>query len=83
MKLRSLFCFGWSRAGSNRRHMDFQSIALPTELQDLVGTLSVNCCAKIRLFVWYVQIFWQLFLININIFLYLMRKNLIIKEAIF
>ena len=24
----------WSRAGSNRRHMDFQSIALPTELPD-------------------------------------------------
>ena len=26
----------WSGAGSNRRHMDFQSIALPTELPDLV-----------------------------------------------
>ena len=25
----------WSGAGSNRRHMDFQSIALPTELPDL------------------------------------------------
>ena len=24
----------WSGAGSNRRHMDFQSIALPTELPD-------------------------------------------------
>lgn len=23
----------WDRAESNRRHMDFQSIALPTELQ--------------------------------------------------
>ena len=27
----------WSGAGSNRRHMDFQSIALPTELPDLIG----------------------------------------------
>ena len=26
----------WSGAGSNRRHMDFQSIALPTELPDLI-----------------------------------------------
>jgi len=25
----------WSGPGSNRRHMDFQSIALPTELPDL------------------------------------------------
>ena len=24
--------FKWTEAGSNRRHMDFQSIALPTEL---------------------------------------------------
>jgi len=24
----------WFRAGSNRRHMDFQSIALPTELRN-------------------------------------------------
>ena len=24
----------WSQPGLNRRHMDFQSIALPTELQD-------------------------------------------------
>jgi hypothetical protein len=28
----------WSGAGSNRRHMDFQSIALPTELPDLFGS---------------------------------------------
>ena len=26
----------WSGAGSNRRHMDFQSIALPTELPDQI-----------------------------------------------
>src|SRR3972149_6084728 len=26
------FCGQWTGAGSNRRHMDFQSIALPTEL---------------------------------------------------
>lgn len=29
------FMFAWDRAESNRRHMDFQSIALPTELQSL------------------------------------------------
>ena len=28
----------WSGAGSNRRHMDFQSIALPTELPDQQST---------------------------------------------
>jgi hypothetical protein len=27
-------CLKWSGPGSNRRHMDFQSIALPTELPD-------------------------------------------------
>jgi hypothetical protein len=27
----------WSGPGLNRRHMDFQSIALPTELPDLIG----------------------------------------------
>lgn len=27
--------FGWDRAESNRRHRDFQSRALPTELQSL------------------------------------------------
>ena len=29
----------WSGAGSNRRHMDFQSIALPTELPDLKNSI--------------------------------------------
>ena len=32
----------WSGAGSNRRHMDFQSIALPTELPDRVYLLRLS-----------------------------------------
>ena len=28
----------WSKPGLNRRHMDFQSIALPTELPDHLDT---------------------------------------------
>ena len=30
----------WSRAGLNRRHTDFQSVALPTELLDLFKRLN-------------------------------------------
>ncbi len=33
-KMATVRSLWWSKAGLNRRHMDFQSIALPTELPD-------------------------------------------------
>ena len=35
----------WTGPGSNRRHMDFQSIALPTELPVLTVCQTAPCCA--------------------------------------
>jgi hypothetical protein len=32
----------WDRAESNRRHTDFQSVALPTELQSLIETPNIR-----------------------------------------
>tara|TARA_B100001939_G_C16506984_1_gene432076 strand:+ start:279 stop:464 length:186 start_codon:yes stop_codon:yes gene_type:complete len=33
----------WSGAGSNRRHSDFQSDALPTELPDQGKNVTIHC----------------------------------------
>ena len=38
----------WSGPGSNRRHMDFQSIALPTELPDRESALGAICPRKVE-----------------------------------
>ncbi len=40
----------WTEPGSNRRHMDFQSIALPTELSVLMNRLirraNIDVCQR-------------------------------------
>jgi hypothetical protein len=40
----------WCGAGSNRRHKDFQSFALPTELPHRFHSLFLKAVAKVNLF---------------------------------